>query len=210
MTDSQTAAQTPPATAAATTAIIVIIVISIAIMDFGFDVNELFPEEISAVGNDLVPAGYAGRLGHGQVQQRVEEVLDVVGERSAQAQGLRQAITSGKKFRQTQDQTAYLLVDRFGNGGRGSVVGLLKVGRRKLFLLDQQGTAHEMVPFCVLDFYVAERMQRSGHGRRLFEAVLAREGIDPRYMAVDRPSVKLLSFLKKHYGLVQHIPQVFT
>jgi hypothetical protein len=29
-----------------------------------------------------------------------------------------------------------------------------------------------------------------------------------RYMAVDRPSVKLLSFLRKHYGLANNIPQV--
>ena len=28
---------------------------------------------------------------------------------------------------------------RFGNGGSGSVVGLLKVGRKKLFLLDEVG-----------------------------------------------------------------------
>ena len=28
-------------------------------------------------------------------------------------------------------------VSRFGNGGKGSVVGLLKVGRKKLFLLDE-------------------------------------------------------------------------
>ena len=27
-------------------------------------------------------------------------------------------------------------------------------------------------------------------------------------MAVDRPSPKLLGFLKKHYGLAQNIPQV--
>ena len=30
-------------------------------------------------------------------------------------------------------------VSRFGNGGKGSVVGLLKVGRKKLFLLDEVG-----------------------------------------------------------------------
>ena len=28
-------------------------------------------------------------------------------------------------------------MSRFGNGGKGSVVGLLKVGRKKLFLLDE-------------------------------------------------------------------------
>ena len=32
-----------------------------------------------------------------------------------------------------------LVTARFGNGGSGSVVGLLKVGRKKLFLLDEVG-----------------------------------------------------------------------
>jgi hypothetical protein len=30
-------------------------------------------------------------------------------------------------------------VDRESNGGRGSVVGLLKMGKKNLFLLDRQG-----------------------------------------------------------------------
>ena len=34
------------------------------------------------------------------------------------------------------------------------------------------------------------------------------EKCSPRYLAVDRPSVKLVSFLRKHYGLVNTIPQV--
>ena len=33
----------------------------------------------------------------------------------------------GYKFRQTEGQTAYILVDRFSNNGMGSVIGLLKV-----------------------------------------------------------------------------------
>ena len=67
----------------------------------------------------------------------------------------------GAKFRTTDcQQTAYILVDKFGNSGKGSVVGLLKVGRKKLFLLDEVGKPNELVPQCVLDFYVAERRQR--------------------------------------------------
>ena len=31
----------------------------------------------------------------------------------------------------------FSMMSRFGNGGKGSVVGLLKVGRKKLFLLDE-------------------------------------------------------------------------
>ena len=78
------------------------------------------------------------------------------------------------------NQTAYILVDKFGNNGMGSVVGLLKVGRKKLFLVDEVGKPNEMEPQCVLDFYVVESRQRSGCGKRLFEFMLRGEGIDPR------------------------------
>jgi len=57
-------------------------------------------------------------------------------------------------------------------------------------------------------------LARSGWGRRLFESMLADQskeetGIShPREMAIDRPSPKLLAFLKKFYGLTNVIPQV--
>lgn len=178
-------------------------------VDFSFDVNELFPAEITAVRSDLIPVGYLGNKNHSLIQQQVSAVLDVMGEASAKAQGLKTSITSGAKFRTTDcQQTAYILVDKFGNSGKGSVVGLLKVGRKKLFLLDEVGKPNELVPQCVLDFYVAERRQRSGLGSRLFQHMLIEERADPRYLAVDRPSSKLVSFLRKHYGLVNTIPQV--
>ena len=81
-----------------------------------------------------------------------------------------------------ENQTAYILVDKFGNSGMGLVVGLLKVGRKKLFLLDEAGKPNEMVPQCVLDFYVVERRQRSGCGKRLFESMLRGEQVEPRYV----------------------------
>lgn len=180
----------------------------LAMVDFNFDVNELFKADITPVRSDLIPVGYLGNKNHSLVQQQVAAVLDVMGEASAKAQGLKTAITSGVKFRTADDQTAYILVDRFGNGGKGSVVGLLKVGRKKLFLLDEVGKPNELVPLCVLDFYVAERRQRSGCGSKLFQHMLIDQRADPRYLAVDRPSVKLVSFLRKHYGLVNTIPQV--
>ena len=88
------------------------------------------------------------------------------------------------------------------------VVGMLKVGRKKLFLLDAAGKPHELSPMCVLDFYVTETRQRTGCGKRLFEAMLRREQVEPRSLAVDRPSEKLISFLRKHYSLASIIPQV--
>ncbi len=84
-----------------------------------------------------------------------------------------------------------------------------QVGRKNLFLLDRRGEQNETYAQCILDFYVHERRQRSGCGRKLFEHMLKDQGgLHPRYMAIDRPSPKLLAFLRKYYGLDSVIPQV--
>ena len=109
------------------------------------------------------------------------------------------------KVRNHPEHTVFLLVE--GN----AVVGLLKVGKKNLFMVDQRGEQgrsmcfyftynstliglcffhyflnkrcvlqNEVYPLCVLDFYVHESRQRSGCGRRLFEAMLKRFGTHPR------------------------------
>merc|ERR1719191_2354139 len=60
---------------------------------------------------------------------------------------------------------------------------------------------------CVLDFYVSEAVQRGGWGRKIFDAMLAVEGIHPARLAYDRPSEKLLGFLRKHFNLCKFRPQ---
>jgi alpha-tubulin N-acetyltransferase 1 len=60
----------------------------------------------------------------------------------------------------------------------------------------------------VLDFYIHESRQRAGLGKVLFEYMLEVENLLPEQMAIDRPSEKLLGFLKKHYALTQKIPQM--
>jgi GNAT superfamily N-acetyltransferase len=57
-----------------------------------------------------------------------------------------------------------------------------------------------MEPLCVLDFYVHESMQRAGLGRQLMETMLQDANLPAHACAYDRPSPKLLQFLKKHYG----------
>jgi len=52
------------------------------------------------------------------------------------------------------------------------VVGILKVGCKKLFVYDSHGIQHEMQSLCVLDFYVHESCQRRGYGWKLFEHML--------------------------------------
>lgn len=147
-------------------------------------------------------------------------VLEELGMRSASAQGLGRPVTHGSASG-LGDQRVYVLAC-----GR-QALGLLKVGKKRLFvatpppvssaavggararrpMADVQGALREIEPLCVLDFYVHERCQRSGHGRRLFDTMVAREQVSPRQLAYDRPSPKLLSFMQRHFGLSRFTPQ---
>jgi alpha-tubulin N-acetyltransferase 1 len=46
-----------------------------------------------------------------------------------------------------------------------SVIGLLKIGVKQLFINDAVGKFKKITPICVLDFYVHESQQRSGYGK---------------------------------------------
>ena len=82
----------------------------------------------------------------------------------------------GNKLLAADNQKVYLLIDR----ASAKVAGLLKIGPKRLFLLDHSNQQTETYPLCVLDFYVAENLQRAGHGKRLFDFMLENEGLDPR------------------------------
>lgn len=82
----------------------------------------------------------------------------------------------------------------------GLVVGILKVGRKSLYVFDKFGDTQHIIAHCVLDFYVHESRQRHGLGKELFDFMLDSENLLPERLAIDRPSDKLLGFLKKHYG----------
>lgn len=86
-------------------------------------------------------------------------------------------------------------------------LGFIKIGVRQLFHRDLLGNIKKLSPLCVLDFYVHESLQRCGIGKQIFEKMLGLEEKNPENLAIDRPSQKFLSFLKKHYGLVSYIPQ---
>lgn len=87
------------------------------------------------------------------------------------------------------------------------VLGFIKVGLKKLFLRDALFNYHEVTPLCVLDFYVHETIQRQGLGKQLFEYMLNFEKKNAKELAYDRPSPKLISFLRKHYGLADYLKQ---
>ncbi|XP_076864563.1 alpha-tubulin N-acetyltransferase 1 isoform X2 [Brachyhypopomus gauderio] len=174
-------------------------------MDLPSDFNALFPDRISVLDQNLD----AGRKPHGRLdaQTQIATVIDELGKASAKAQQLPAPITSASKL-QSNRHHLYLLKDGERNGGRGVAVGYLKVGCKKLFLLDQQGAHVETEPLCVLDFYVTESLQRHGYGLELFHFMLEHKKVKAEQMAYDRPSSKFLAFLEKHFDLKHSVPQV--
>ncbi|KAM3139727.1 hypothetical protein pb186bvf_008185 [Paramecium bursaria] len=131
---------------------------------------------------------------------QLDEIINCMGEASAKAQQLKQVITSNIRFFQT-DQRIYM------KSASKLCLGFIKVGKKNLFYRDFNGNIKELQPICVLDFYVHESVQRGGIGKILFEEMLKAEGIQANKLAYDRPSPKLLGFLKKHYNLCKYIPQ---
>ncbi|ESL10316.1 hypothetical protein TRSC58_01954 [Trypanosoma rangeli SC58] len=133
---------------------------------------------------------------------RLMQTIDILGMRSKESQGLNTVLTSVGRLRENRQARMYLLC----HGGYG--IGILKMGVKKLFVTHPAYPALvEIDPLCVLDFFVDTTSQRCGYGKTLFDAMLQNEGLSPGEVAIDRPSVKFLAFLRKHYGLVEYTPQ---
>ncbi|XP_076455135.1 uncharacterized protein LOC143289838 [Babylonia areolata] len=175
-------------------------------MEFDININSLLRDTIAKVDSRLHICRSAG-FSFPDARMQLFEIINKMGEASAKAQGLSGTITTGRRL-ETSDHHLYIMKDPEGCSGRGAVIGILKLGRKRLFVYDRHGQQWEMNPLCVLDFYVHESRQRMGCGRRLFDFMLQAEDTAPQHLAVDRPSHKFSSFLAKHYGLKTEIPQV--
>ena len=155
----------------------------------------------SWTGEQLAELGYDNL----DAFQAFSEILDTLGAESGDAQNLKGPLTSVQILRQErslgEQRRCYVLRER------SKVLGLLTVGRKHLYYWHRGGGTKQLDPLCVLDFYVSDRAQRSGHGFTLFEAMLAAEGREARSLAYDRPSPKMLPFLRKHYGLADYNEQ---
>ncbi|XP_069121494.1 alpha-tubulin N-acetyltransferase 1-like isoform X2 [Argopecten irradians] len=178
-------------------------------MEFPFNINNLLGSDISKLDRNVVPfRKNADGFTYTELRSQLFTVIDKMGEASSRAQGLHGTITGGRKL-QLSDHTLYCMKDsNSNNNGPGAVVGILKIGRKKLFVYDRNGGVHELEPICVLDFYVHESRQRMGCGRKLFDYMLRDTNVKPHHMAIDKPSFKFSEFLKKHYNLKAEIPQV--
>ena len=173
----------------------------------------LFPNSITMLDGDANGANSWKR------NAEISGHVDRIGMRSMRAQGLGAPVTVARK---TDGQRVYLLVDKdpksaaasasdaadAGPRPRARLIGLLKVGHKNLYMYDARGAMqHLPSQLCVLDFYVDEEYQRLGVGRSLFEGMLGHEEAEAPRLAYDRPSPKLLGFLRKHYGLTEYTPQ---
>ncbi|XP_044113407.1 alpha-tubulin N-acetyltransferase 1 isoform X3 [Neovison vison] len=180
-------------------------------MEFSFDVDALLPERITVLDQHLrPPARRPGTTTPARVdlQQQIMTIVDELGKASAKAQHLPAPITSASRM-QSNRHVMYVLKDTSARpAGKGAIIGFLKVGYKKLFVLDDREAHNEVEPLCILDFYIHESLQRHGHGRELFHYMLQKERVEPHQLAIDRPSQKLLKFLNKHYNLETTVPQV--
>lgn len=172
-------------------------------MEFPFSVNILFSDSITVWTAETFRQKAVAR-GH-SIQDERAMVIDAMGSASAKAQKLLTVITTAPKL-QSSDHRLYVMKDPEARGN-GKIIGILKVGIKRLFLLDNSEQLKECSPLCVLDFYVHESCQRTGYGKQLFESMLKNEGVHPGKLAYDRPSPKLLGFLRKHYNLDHFRPQ---
>ncbi|KAF0682394.1 Aste57867_25482 [Aphanomyces stellatus] len=127
--------------------------------------------------------------------------IDILGHGSAEAQLLKTPITSVALVREHK-HTLYIAYNE-----DGEAIGLLKVGRKHLYYTKAKGGFLEIDPLCLLDFYVRPDLQRHGIGLAMFQHMLANEHVGAHALAYDRPSPKLLPFLRKHFGLTDHVDQ---
>ena len=183
-------------------------------MECDFVIRELLAETDSS--GVCVSAWDSRRLSalDAQSRERMGDIINVMGRRSCKAQGLAASITDWTRM-SSGPHRLYIAARRSRVcGPRGSkkaltVLGILKTGRKHLFLRmsDMSATLREVEPLCVLDFYVHESLQRQGIGSKLMTAFFREEGMSAESVAYDRPSSKLIAFLRKHYGLQDYANQ---
>lgn len=140
-------------------------------------------------------------------REKIREIIDTFGWNSAQAQGLSRPVTDYNRLKSSDHHLYLICKPHWVRGTR--VIGGLKCGRKHLYFRKDDGY-EECEPMCVLDFYIHERYQRKGIGRRLFKSFMEGENEQPSTIAYDRPSPKLINFLKKYYGCSQLITTRFA
>jgi hypothetical protein len=146
-------------------------------------------------------------------QEHFTADLDSLGRMSGISQNLSGPITTVSKLIKNPDHIIITI-----NNNSNEMIGYLKYGYKDLFFYNKKGKILEFNGcICLLDFYINNIIQRNGCGLLLFNTFLNHisqsyinttagkltngENFGPHVIAYDRPSPKLLSFMKKHFHL---------
>uniref|UniRef100_A0A6I8N766 Alpha tubulin acetyltransferase 1 n=1 Tax=Ornithorhynchus anatinus TaxID=9258 RepID=A0A6I8N766_ORNAN len=195
-------------------------------MEFPFDVDALLPERITILDQHLRPPARrpgAPTPARVDLQQQLMTIVDRLGQASAKAQLLSSPITSGTRM-QSNRHVMYVLKDTAARPtGKGAVIGFLKVGYKKLFVLvskvggwrpggwEAGSLEAGNLEVGTLEAGDGESAQRHGHGWDLFQYML-QVLRTPALQLPGPPGTslfpKLLRFLNKHYNLEATVPQV--
>ena len=131
-------------------------------MDFNLDLSKIL--YIDSEGYSIFQSDFFQKLNQ-KNQKIINEIIDIIGDLSSEvtlnlikSQGLKVNITTGSKFFSSDHKLYLKIVDN-------SVIGLLKVGPKTLYINDTFGKYHKISPLCVLDFYIHHSQQRNGFGK---------------------------------------------
>jgi hypothetical protein len=104
-------------------------------MEFQFSVNDVLADEITCLDHNFNYRRRYLKFGYSSLdlQSRLTTVINAMGQKSAEAQSLRTPITSADRLQST-DHRLFVLKDASACNGKGVVVGMIKVGQKRLFL----------------------------------------------------------------------------
>ena len=156
------------------------------------------------------------------LQDNFESWMDVLGKESADAQNLKQPITSSETLKNgglkpaspvKYEDDIFLIVTyqnildmksrkNLNQNANIKPVAFLRMGKRTLFLQDEGQLTRVNDCLAALDFY--SRIQRKGLGFLLLTHAVSKYGVDLKKIAFDRPTEAMLSFLTKHFPGLSH------
>jgi alpha-tubulin N-acetyltransferase 1 len=171
-------------------------------MEFRFRIHDDGTTQVMKIDNTLTAEGYENNM---ELKNKMAFIIDEMGKLSAVAQEIKTPITSAHKL-VNSDHMIYMMTEH-STPEHFSVVGILKMGWKKLYLYNKAGSQSEAMVFCLLDFYIHENKQRKGYGKHLFEYMLQDVQLEAKNLAIDKPTNKLLQFMWKHYQLSKLVNQ---
>uniref|UniRef100_A0A2S2PQQ5 Alpha-tubulin N-acetyltransferase n=1 Tax=Schizaphis graminum TaxID=13262 RepID=A0A2S2PQQ5_SCHGA len=172
-------------------------------MQFKFDShNHVGQVQVLKIDNTMTAKGYENNY---DLKNKLRLIIDEIGKISAVAQKLELPITSANKLINS-DHVIYMMTEQ-NTPINFVVVGILKMGWKKLYLYNKNDTRSETMVYCLLDFYIHESKQRQGYGKRLIEYMLQDIKLDVKQLVIDTPTTNLLQFMWKNFHLSKLINQ---